>query len=355
MDVKDTLKGFRLEVNTFLDEYFQSKGSRYREVAGSVEVFFSILKDFTLRGGKRLRPALLYFSYQMFGGKEDRKVKQISIFMELLQSFLLIHDDIFDNADLRRGKITVHRFFENIAEEYNADGEYEFGNVLSILNGDVAAQMMYDVILDSDFSAECKVALCRELVNITDKVLIGQVIDYIYPSRQDLKWKDLEQIYRNKTATYTYELPLVSGALLAGADKKEIDKLRRFAIPAGIAFQLRDDILGIFGTEEKLGKNIASDVEEGKKTLMVLHALENGTQSQQDSINDILGREDITDEELTLFREIVKDTGALKRCEDKCNEFATQAQDILATIEYQDKTGWQFIYDVVEYMNNRVK
>ncbi len=355
MKVKQRLAIFRERLNPKLVAFFDDKKETYSNIADCIDISLDIFADLTLRGGKRLRPALLFFSYKMFGGSEEDEALNFSMFVEILQSFLLIHDDICDNDDLRRGKVTVHKFFEKVASEYNFKDEIAFGNVMGILNGDLGAQFANDIIMRADFPSEVKVAVGKEVSQLISKVIVGQILDYVYPHNKDMDWKDLKQIHTYKTAAYTYELPVIAGALLAEFnDESIIRKLREFSRQAGIAFQLRDDILGLFGDEEKLGKNIASDVEEGKKTLLVMHALANGDKKQREVINSLLGREKISNEELENFRKVVRDTGGLEYCQDVCETFSRKAQQILKDIEYKNKEGWQFIYDVVEYMSIRI-
>jgi geranylgeranyl diphosphate synthase type I len=355
MDIKERLAGFRAKLNPALQSFFEGRKQKYSNIADCVDISIDIFADLTLRGGKRLRPALLFFSYKMFGGDNEEEALQFSMFVEILQSFLLIHDDICDNDDLRRGKITVHKFFEKVAPEFNSEDDFAFGNVMGILNGDLGAQFANEIVMESDFPAEIKVAVGKELSRLISKVIVGQILDYVYPHNKDMTWNDLKQIHTYKTAAYTYELPVIAGSLLAGNNDESVhNKLRLFSEQAGVAFQLRDDILGLFGTEEKLGKNIASDVEEGKKTLLVMYAIENGNEAQKSVINNLLGRDKITREELENFRQVVRDTGSLDYCQDMCEKFSRDAQEIFRDIEYKDKEGWQFIYDVVEYMSIRL-
>jgi geranylgeranyl diphosphate synthase type I len=354
MNVKKQLVEFREELNPFLEKYFVKKRDKYQGIDPVIEVSLDIMEDFTMRGGKRLRPALLYNSYKMFGGKKQEEIIQVSMFIEIIQSFLLIHDDIFDNDDLRRGKITVHKFFEKYAGQYDVNDKKRFGEVLGILNGDLANQFVFDILTDSSLEDSIKVKIAKETANLISKVLVGQILDYVGAIKDTLDWSDLEKIYKNKTSTYTYELPLVAGAIIAGIENGEtFEKLRKFAFYSGIAFQLRDDILGLFGTEEKLGKNIASDVEEGKRTLLVIQALNNCDAEQAKTIHKLLGQETVNKEELEVFRSIVIDTGALEYTEKKCKDFSAKAQDIFETIEYKDEFGWKFIHGVVEYMSNK--
>jgi len=353
MEAKEKLLLYKEKVDQELNIFFDEKEKEYSQVSEFSRNFVGSLREFTLRGGKRFRAGLMFYSYKMFGGTNDDEFVKLSTFIELIQSFLLIHDDIFDNADLRRGGNTIHNIYE---EEAMGDGSYDrssFGHVMGILNGNIANQFAFEIIAGAKFQPEMLLRV-TELVSIKIcDVLFGQVQDYLLPLQKDFTEEEVLKIDIYKTATYTYEIPLLVGAILAGAEQEEKDLLREFAISAGIAFQIRDDILGMFGDLEKLGKPIASDIKEGKKTLLILDVIRNGTYEEQEVINSKLGKSNITNEEIDEVRNVIRDSGALNRSENLCEQYTTKAKEIFSKIERKDNEGWTFINDVVEYMIKR--
>ena len=154
----------------------------------------------------------------------------------------------------------------------------------------------------------------------------------------------------NKTATYTYKLPLFAGAILAGASEEDLVALEGFAIPAGVAFQIRDDILGVFGEEEKTGKETITDLIEGKKTLLVTEAYKNASPEQKEKLDMYLGKKDLTEEEAEKVRDIFRDTGALKYSMEECKRQVEIAKTSLKKLVDKEEKAFSFLQDIADYM-----
>jgi geranylgeranyl diphosphate synthase type I len=347
---KRLLTDYKKEVEKYLSEYLAEKESEYANISELTDLVNHDITNFTLRGGKRLRAALLYYSYKLFGGRSTKDIIRLSSYVELIQSSLLMHDDIFDNSDIRRGHDSIHKVYAKYAKSQKYPIHKHFGNVIGILAGDIACQMAYEVITTSNFDDDKKVKLIQLAANKTTDVLYGQILDFVLPYQKKYSEDDILKIDIYKTATYTYEMPIMSGAILAGITNGELKYLRDYAINAGIAFQIRDDVLGLFGDEEKLGKPATSDVKEGKRTLLILKTMQNGTPSQRQVLKRYLGRKDLTLEQFEEVRKVVKDTGSLDYSKAKSEEYVKKAQDALLKIDRQNQEEWVFLYDIVEYM-----
>ena len=155
-----------------------------------------------------------------------------------------------------------------------------------------------------------------------------------------------------KTSTYTFKLPIEIGGILGGASPEEIENLLGFAEPVGIGFQIRDDILGVFGNDKETGKESISDIMEGKKTLLILKAMENADQADREIIEKGLGNENITNEEAAKIREIIKNTNSLKYSEEKISEYIEKAKNSLSFFinkKYNQKAV-NFLSDIADYM-----
>ncbi len=237
-------------------------------------LLFNSIKSFTLRKGKRIRPLLLILSYKGYSKKNGRISKDLynaSTCMELLHNFMLIHDDIIDNSDLRRGKPTLHRLLAHAVKTKNPK---KLGCDLSIVAGDIVYALAIDAFLSIKEDLSRKEQALKHFIKTAAFTAMGEFIDIIHGVERidHISEKDVFLNYTLKTAKYTFECPMVIGAILAGAPKKEIVKLSEFGIMIGQAFQIQDDILGIFGSEKSIGKSILSDVAESKKTILVCHA-----------------------------------------------------------------------------------
>jgi geranylgeranyl pyrophosphate synthase len=160
---------------------------------------------------------------------------------------------------------------------------------------------------------------------------MGQLLDMASTTGVEMTHGDILTVAERKTAYYSFQLPLETGALLAGASHDAIGPLAQYAVHAGIAFQLRDDVLGMFGDAKKMGKSVMSDLTEGKQTLLIKHALQNGDAAQQSTLRQALGNTELTDETFADCQQILIETGALQATEDWAAREAAQAHDALDT------------------------
>lgn len=349
MDPKAIMGEYKLRVEEYLAEFFGEK-EKDLEHWSSREAC-EILREYTLRGGKRIRAILMIVGYRMMGGKKEEDIIRASTALELIQSYLLIHDDIMDESDLRRGKDTVHKIYEKKHLKSGFAGRpVKFGESMAIILGDLADAYAMEILSDSNFPAELKVKAIYKLNEIIEYTGYGQIIDIYSGVMDEFKEEDLLLLHKYKTARYTIEGPLALGMILAGA---EPDGIEEFAIPVGIAFQLQDDILGLFGNEEELGKPVTSDLAEGKKTLLIIKALENGTEEERKIIMDALGNPAVTYEQLEKVRDVVRKTGSLDYSRNLAEDLVKKAKDALMNMEVKDEDMRQFLLWLADYMIKR--
>jgi geranylgeranyl diphosphate synthase type I len=222
-----------------------------RRVGGPPHTAVAAVRELAMRGGKRQRPALLAAAYEACDGcGGPNAVVMAGVALELLQTYFLIHDDWMDEAETRRGAPSVH---VALAGPF---GSRHHGNAAAILAGDHACALAQQALLDLPLPADCVLAAVRELVRIQREVIAGQLLDIHHgdPQRGLQDASIVERIHDLKTGSYTVRGPLELGALLAGASPNEHRTLDRFAKPLGVAFQLRDDLLGTFGDPKVTGK-----------------------------------------------------------------------------------------------------
>ncbi len=333
MDFKNELARFRKDIDSSLADFFSHNNS----YPGSVGNALKILQEFTLRGGKRIRPALVYYGYRCFSDEDLGEVLKASMVMELVQSYLLIHDDIIDMDSTRRGGPTVHVQFD----------DPHMGVSMAIVIGDIACALAVRILNNAKLDEAKKSVALKVLNDCVFKVITGQIMDVA----QDLNSiADVLKMYELKTAAYTFEGPLLIGASLAGASGKDKDILSKIAVPLGKAFQLQDDLLDLFG-DSKLGKPIGSDIKEGKKTLLILKALEGASDPDKEFLNSILGK-DFSADDLERIRSILTDTGAKAFVEKKCAVYLDQAKYILESSKFRCE-GKDFLIGLCEYLRNR--
>jgi geranylgeranyl diphosphate synthase type I len=297
-------------VTTRLDEMFVEEGARWRALSPDLGAPIESLHRFVLNGGKRLRPAFCYWGFVAAGGDpDDPRVIDAGAAFELLQAFALVHDDVMDGSDTRRGARTTHLAYADRHEEYEWRGEVRrFGEGVAILIGDLA-HVYADRLLPHDLPD-----VQRVWDELRIELNIGQFLDLLGTARGDHDRSTARRIARYKSGKYTIERPLHLGAALAGKLGELETHLSAYGDPVGEAFQLRDDLLGAFGQEDVTGKPVGDDLREGKPTLLLAHATEQATPAELEALQSV-GREDLTITEVNELQTILVSTGAVEHVE----------------------------------------
>jgi geranylgeranyl diphosphate synthase type I len=267
------------------------------------------IRDFILRKGKRIRPTLFVISYCGFAKKVARGLYKSAVSLELLHNFILVHDDIIDDSDLRRGQPAMHKLLDAVGA--NGNGAAECGKNLALIVGDMMYAMAINAFLSIREKRERKEKALIELTEAAFRTGSGQFIEQRNKVRDmgEAKKQDVYMVYDLKTAHYTFCAPLTAGALLAGAGQREINKLHRYGIAMGRAFQIKDDILGLFGDEKDIGKSPLSDLKESKRTILLWHSYRNTTPRNRAFIKRLLVQDEVGWEDLEKMRAIATAAG----------------------------------------------
>jgi len=274
--------------------------------------------------------------------------------MELSETYLLIHDDIMDNDSLRRGGMTINTSYRQIGENRYHDqvNTRNFGNSAAMLAGDIACGMSNEILSESKFKPQHVLASIQLLNKIYTTEGYGQLLDLMSNLRDDITKKDVILIHQLKTVPYTFDGPVRIGAILAGASKKELNQLAGYTIPLGTAFQIQDDVLGMFGSEEKLGKPVTSDLKEGKKTLLILEALEKAKGKDRETIEINLGNKRTTLNALKEIRTLIKKTNSLDHSKKLASNYVRESIVHLEKIRLRPE-GKNFLLGIADYMITR--
>lgn len=263
------------------------------------------LRRLVLAGGKRLRPSFCHWAFVGAGGDpDDPRVVDAGAAFELLHAFALMHDDVMDDSDTRRGLETIHAEFAAHHADAGWGGESRrFGEGVAILVGDLA-HVFADRVLPTD---------APELASVWDELRIelnvGQYLDVLGTARADRDEAGARRIARYKSGKYTIERPLHVGAALAGRLADLAAPLSAYGDPLGEAFQLRDDVLGVFGDTALTGKPVGGDLREGKPTPLLAVAVERADPAQRVAL-DRVGRAELSDDEVATLQAVLVDTGA---------------------------------------------
>jgi len=287
-----------------------------------------------LAGGKRLRPAFCYWGWRAAGGSADDDEAAIiaSSSLEFLQACALIHDDVMDGSDTRRGLPAAHRRFAHLHRGASWLGSAEaFGVGAAILLGDLCLSWSDDLLYRSGMSAEALDRAKPVYDTMRTELMAGQYLDLLEQVRGGGSVDRALTVVRYKTAKYTVERPLHLGASLAGADDALLGALSDYGLPLGAAFQLRDDVMGVFGDPAETGKPAGDDLREGKRTVLVALATERATPAEAQALRSLLGDPGLDAQGVETLRQIIEGTGALAQTETMIEDFLAQSLAALDT------------------------
>lgn len=269
-------------------------------------------------GGKRLRPAFAYWGYLASGGQDSEAILRACAALEFLQACALIHDDVMDNSDTRRGAPAVHKQFEAIHSDSNwlSDGP-RFGAGAAILIGDLALSWADELIFTSGLTSD-ELARANEIYHVMrTELMAGQYLDLLEQVRGEISVERSSTVIRFKSAKYTIERPLLMGAAIANAPQSTLNALSSYGLALGEAFQLRDDLLGVFGDTQTTGKPSGDDLREGKQTMLIAKARELASAQQIALIDSKLGNPNLTEHEVSQIQEVLTNCGAQQEIESR--------------------------------------
>lgn len=354
MTAKEQLKEYKEAIDVELKKFLDEKVAEAEKLAPHAKEIVEHVTDLTMRGGKRIRPALAYYSYIACGGKNKKEMLRVSMAIELSETYLLIHDDIMDSADLRRGGITVHESYRHMVDEKypNTYSSKDFGYAMGVLAGDLACALSNEILACSKFKSSLINRALIEFNRVYSQECYGQTLDLFSQVEPVIKHDDVILTHQLKTVPYTFDGPVRIGAILAGANERQLEKLSQYSVPLGTAFQIQDDILGMFGSEEKLGKAVTSDLREGKKTLLIIDALEAANKEQREIIRLNLGNLRATYAGLRSVRKVITATGALEKSKHLAEELVQSSMEALSNTKLK-KEGREFLVNIAEYMIKR--
>lgn len=270
-------------------------------------------------GGKRLRPVLTLTASEAVGG-DPKKVVKSATALEILHTFTLVHDDIMDQDDSRRGTETVHK---------------TWGEALAINAGDALFAKAFEALTENTKSEKIppeKITQLFEIVSKTSfKICQGQSLDMEFEKRKKVSESEYMEMVEKKTGALI-EASTKTGALLGGGEPEEIEALAQYGRLMGMAFQIHDDLLGAAGKREKVGKPIGSDIRKGKWTFLTVHAYKKASSQNKNTLQKILGKPDADDEEIEKVVQIYRETDAINFAKKKSRNLVNEAKSKLEII-----------------------
>lgn len=302
----------------------------------------------TLSGGKRLRARFCHAGWRAVArfrdpaAAEDDALWDVCAALEIFQSAALVHDDLIDNSDTRRGRPAAHRALEAAHRSAGWRGDAAaFGRAGAVLLGDLLVAWSDDLLESALDGHPGAPGVRAEYARMRRDVTTGQFLDVTEESAWSVN-DDREHAERAlrvaslKSARYSIEQPLVLGAAFAGADADQTQALRRFGHPLGLAFQLRDDVLGVFGDAAVTGKPTGDDLREGKRTVLIALTRERLDATARHALDEMLGDPELTAAQVSFLQETIIETGSLSRVETMIAEYAAEADRALSGTRLED-------------------
>ena len=323
------LSELRHQINGALLDFTSSRSHELQAIGSELEPVATVMSEFINDGGKRFRPIFACLGYLASGLELRKEVIKACTALELVHVCALIHDDVMDGSDTRRSKPAIHKRFEALHREQNLRGTAEnFGIASAILLGDLALvwadRMLHETDLSDGEFRSCQSVFCE----MRDELMAGQYLDVLEGALATTVVARSLKVARFKSGKYSIERPLHFGAAIA--DRNDLfQTFSSYGLPLGEAFQLRDDLLGVFGDSAVTGKPAGDDLREGKRTVLIAMTMERISSSDRQFLESNLGNPDASSMEIARMQEIIKDSGAQAQVEKLITELTANAVSAL--------------------------
>lgn len=338
-DFREFLAEVRQSVESRLATWLDGRVALARAQGPDVACVAEAIAQLTMRGGKRLRAVLLAAAYEACDGEGGaRATVPVGAALELFQVYLLIHDDLIDRDEMRRGGPSVPSLMRQRfgARPSDATSGARLTDAMSLLAGDLASAWSQSALFEAELPPARLLRAARAHGAVHEEVVAGQALDVLGAAADAAA---VEAMHSLKSASYSVRGPVVMGAHLAGASEARVAALAAFGEPAGVAFQLRDDLLGLFGDPADTGKPTGSDLREGKRTAVVVEAMRDPAAAE--ALGPVLGNAGAGDAEIALVLGHIERSGARARVEARIAELHAQARAALEGARLAPRgAGW---------------
>ena len=355
--MEEELKKYREKLSSFITKFLDDKEVEFLQVNHWGSDSIGRLKKYALQG-KLIRGCLILMSSNMFSNHDEKNeinALKAAAAIELIHSSLLIHDDIMDRDDMRRGQPAIHYQYEHLGMEQDFRNSKHYGISMGICVGDIAFFLAMELISSINVDDKFKKEIDKVFFDTICKVGLAQMQDVNFEYlKNDVSETEILSVYRYKTARYTFSLPLMIGALLSKQDDTIVNKLGLIGEDMGIVFQIKDDELGIFGDESLLGKSVGIDIRDNKKTLYRHYLLSSSTESEKHILNKIFGNQDLNSSDVLLVRDMIVDKGIHDKMIHKVQSFESNTKKIINELNISEESR-RLLLSLLYYNVNRKK
>ena len=333
-------------IQALLVELCQQKSVQAKDISTGYARLWQEIEQYLAAGGKRIRPYLMMLAYRAYGGQQSDKVMPVAAAWELMHASLLVHDDIIDRDVIRHGRPNIAGRYKDIYAEAVGDDLEHYASSTALLAGSLLLDAAYQIVRDSELDSKQQLAAMADLQQAYFTVAGGELHD-LESVLHEIEATDPLQIALDKTASYSFVGPLVCGARLAGASADQLSLLTDVAEHIGVGFQLKDDLLGVYGDSQITGKSNRTDIYEKKRTLLVVHAYKAADDHQRKLLRQYYDlQHSLTDSEVDAVIEMLDKSGAEQYVESIINDHAKAA---IAGIQKLDmsRANQQLLCDIV--------
>lgn len=340
-------------IDQTLIDFFDTSIQRARAVDPYYEDIWKNLAALHASGGKRIRPKIVLMSYTAFGGQDISAIIPIACAQELLHFSMLIHDDIIDRDLTRYGVDNMSGRYEKLYSPFVSDlpNRSHYANSAAIMAGDLMIAAAHKLVNDSTVASELKITASNIMYDSIFDVVGGELLD-TESSFRPIGSIDPLKIAHFKTASYSFVGPFLTGASLAGANHQKQSVLRDLAVHLGIAYQLTDDVLGVFGDEKKTGKSASGDIREGKQTLLINTTIAGLSADEKSIFTRCFGKHDANADQVETIRQLIVSSGAKKAVEQAIDVYVEQAKESLRSL-HLDESSYAQIENLIHTATKR--
>ncbi|MFX0058567.1 MAG: polyprenyl synthetase family protein [Candidatus Hodarchaeota archaeon] len=353
MKFTEYAKTYISKINQAIESIYDKKLNEVKNEF--LKTYYRELKAYFLSGGKRIRPLLCIATYNAFNKKRDDKIVFPSVGVEFLHNASLIHDDIIDKDNFRRGNPAFHFRFQNYHKNYNLKkmNSIDFGNSMGIVGGDSAFLLGLEAYFFNDFDKELNLNAIKYYENAFMDIANGVLIETDMVNQKILKIEDYIEMISLKTGALL-EKSILIGANYANVDKEYSSILSTYGINLGIIFQIIDDILGTFGDEKVTGKPTDGDIREGKKTCLLIGAYNKLNKNDIDRLDQLIENPNITDNEVQEIKNLFQKADVINSSKLLANIYYKEAKDALDKLKpVINSSELEFFEDLLNFVKNR--
>jgi len=342
-------------ISRYLREVFERKQSGFGRINRWGPDLLTRLERFSL-DGKMIRGGLVSLSWSLWNEEETTAAVQAGAALELIQSALLIHDDIMDRDETRRGGRSIFSQYAEVARKAGIDSAEHAGESMGICAGDVAFFVAFELLAEMDIEPRLARMILKACAQEIAYVGVAQMQDVFFGSQSGAVGEsEILNLYLYKTGRYTFSLPLVVGGLLADRPVDAVRRLEKLGERLGVIFQIKDDELGLFGDQNELGKPVGSDVKEGKKTLFYGYLIQRASETQRERLSGIYGNKALGSADLDFVRDLTCRLGIRAQVNEVVDGLAARARELLAELEQTRSDAGRMLGELLEYSLARTR